>query len=144
SQEGYEPDGAFTPKAGTARFDSGAMPAVVLAGFEAALACAPQWRFERARQTAERCRELLAARCEVVTSPGQATLVPFRPGGEAAGADVASRLLGLPPGQARLRPRFVATRRPKKTCHNVTSFRDQEAIASEPQTAQVAETRERC
>jgi L-cysteine/cystine lyase len=40
-------------------------------------------RFAAARETAERCRELLAERVEVVTEPGQATLVSFRPHGDA-------------------------------------------------------------
>jgi len=53
------------------------------AGLAAAIEAAPEWRFERARETAERCRSLLGERYEVVTAPGQATLVTFRPGGDA-------------------------------------------------------------
>ena len=90
SQTAYEPDGRFEPKEGAARFNSGAIPRPSLAGLEAALAGAPDWRFERARQTAEDCRERLAERHEVVTEPGQATLVTFRPGGDAA--EIAARL----------------------------------------------------
>ena len=75
---------------GRGRFNSGAIPRPSLAGLEAALAGAPDWRFERARQTAEYCRERLAERHEVVTEPGQATLVTFRPGGDAA--EIAARL----------------------------------------------------
>ena len=55
-----------------------------MAGLEAALDGAPEWRFERARNTAVRCRELLAERHEVVTAPGQSTLVAFRPQGDTA------------------------------------------------------------
>ena len=90
SQASYEPDGAFEPKEGAARFDSGAIPRPSLAGLEAALAGAPEWRFERAGETAGRCRELLAERYEIVTAPGQATLVTFRPDGDAA--ETAARL----------------------------------------------------
>ena len=78
AQAAYEPDGAFEPKAGAARFDSGWIDPPSLAGLEAALAVHPEWRFVRAAELAARCRELLAGRYEVVTEPGQATLVAFR------------------------------------------------------------------
>jgi L-cysteine/cystine lyase len=84
SRSTHEPDGSFTPRSGAARFDAGSMPATYLAGLEAALADAPAWRFERALATAARCRDLLAERHEVVTAPGQSTLVTFRPHGDAA------------------------------------------------------------
>jgi L-cysteine/cystine lyase len=82
SQEAYEPTGAFTPKAGAARYDSNWTPVPSLAGLEAALDLAPEWRFERAAETAARCRELLAERFEVVTAPDQGTLVTFRVEGD--------------------------------------------------------------
>jgi L-cysteine/cystine lyase len=82
SQERYEPTGSFAPRAGAARFDPGWTPPPALAGLDAALELAPEWRFERAAETAGRCRELLAERFEVVTAPGQATLVTFRAGGD--------------------------------------------------------------
>ena len=82
SQERFEPDGAFEPKPGAARFDAGVLGATLMAGFEAALDGAPEWRFERARETADRCRELLAERHEVATTEGRSTLVAFRPRGE--------------------------------------------------------------
>lgn len=91
SQAGYEPDGRFVPREGAARFDSGWIPPGFLSGLLAAVDGAPDWRFERARETAARCRELLAQRYEVVTEPGQATLVSFRPDGDAS--EVAARLL---------------------------------------------------
>jgi L-cysteine/cystine lyase len=84
SQQRFEPDGTFEPSAGARRFDHGHLGAMPLTGLEAALDAAPGWRFERARATAARCRELLAERHEVVTAPGQATLVSFRPHGEPA------------------------------------------------------------
>ena len=90
SQAAYEPTGAFTPAADAARFDAGTVGTAALAGLEAAIEAAPDWRFERARETAERCRELLTARFEVVTAPGQANLVTFVPGGDPA--DAAARL----------------------------------------------------
>jgi L-cysteine/cystine lyase len=90
SQDRFEPDGAFEPKAGAARFDHGYLGATLLSGLEAALDTPPHWRFERARETAERCRTLLAERYEVVTPPNQATLVAFRPAGDSA--EVVQRL----------------------------------------------------
>jgi L-cysteine/cystine lyase len=78
SQAGYEPDGSFTPRPGAARFDSGAPPTTSLAGLLAALGIAPDGRYERARELAARCRELLAERVKVVTEPGHATLVTWR------------------------------------------------------------------
>jgi L-cysteine/cystine lyase len=87
AQAGHEPDGAFEPREGAARFDSGWIDPPSLAGLEAALAVHPGWRFERAAAIAARCRELLAARYEVVTEPGHATLVSFRwPDGDTAQA----------------------------------------------------------
>ena len=75
--------GEWEPKAGAARFDTGFTPPSSLAGLEAALTDLPARRFERARTLAERCRELLlAAGHEVVTEPGQATLVSFRVPGD--------------------------------------------------------------
>ena len=50
-----------------------------LAGLEAALAVHPAWRYEAAAATAAQCRELLAPLVDVVTPPGQSTLVSFRP-----------------------------------------------------------------
>jgi selenocysteine lyase/cysteine desulfurase len=91
SQVGYEPDGRFEPREGAARFDSGWIPPGYLSGLLAAIDGAPEWRFERAREAAERCRVLLAERYEVVTEPGQATLVTFRADGDPS--EVAGRLL---------------------------------------------------
>jgi L-cysteine/cystine lyase len=91
SQASYEPDGRFEPKAGAARFDSGWIPPGFLAGLLAAVDVAPDWRFERGVAMATHCRDLLADRYEVVTEPGQATLVSFRVNGDAA--ETAARLL---------------------------------------------------
>jgi L-cysteine/cystine lyase len=84
SQEQYEPTGAFTPRAGAARYDSNWTPVPSLAGLDEALELAPEWRFERAAGAAARCRELLAERVEIVTPPGQSTLVTFRAEGDTA------------------------------------------------------------
>jgi L-cysteine/cystine lyase len=84
SQERYEPTGDFTPRPGAARYDSNWTPVPSLAGLDAALDLPPEWRFERAAEAAGRCRELLAERFEVVTAPGQGTLVTFRAEGETA------------------------------------------------------------
>ena len=79
SQQSYERDGSFAPRPGAARFDTGWLAPGLLAGVEAALAVHPEWRFARAAEMAARCRERLAERFDVVTEPGQATLVAFRP-----------------------------------------------------------------
>jgi L-cysteine/cystine lyase len=79
SQQSYEDTGAFVPREGAKRFDSGWIAAPALRGLEAALAIHPPWRYERAAELAARCAELLRAEVEVVTPPGQSTLVSFRP-----------------------------------------------------------------
>jgi L-cysteine/cystine lyase len=96
AQAHYEPDGAFEPKAGAARFDRGWIDPATLAGLEAALTVHPEWRFERAATMAARCRELLAERHEVVTPAGQATLVSFRlPEGDPAAVAKAAFARGV-------------------------------------------------
>jgi L-cysteine/cystine lyase len=77
-----EPDGSFVPKDGARRFDSGWIGAPALEGLEAALAVHPEWRYEAAAKAAARCRELLAPLVDVVTPPGQSTLVSFGPPGD--------------------------------------------------------------
>jgi L-cysteine/cystine lyase len=84
AQTSYEPTGAFVPKEGAARFDSGWLATPMLLGLRAALATHPEWRYERAAEQAARCRELLAAHVEVVTPAGNSTLVSFRPNGDPA------------------------------------------------------------
>ena len=84
SVQSIEVDAFFVPREGAQRFDSGWLAVPSLAGLVAAIDAAPDWRFERARETAARCRELLSKRFEVVTEPGQATLVSFRPDGDPA------------------------------------------------------------
>jgi L-cysteine/cystine lyase len=79
SQAKYEPDGRFEPREGAQRFDPGWIPVPYLEGLLAALDELPEWRFERSRQTADRCRELLFdLGCDVVTEPGHANLVSWR------------------------------------------------------------------
>jgi len=85
SQTAYDTTGAFTPKTGAARFDSGWIGAPTLAGLLAAFDTHPSWRYERAAEAAARCRELLEPHVEVVTPPGHSTLVSFRPPGDPAG-----------------------------------------------------------
>jgi len=72
-----ERDGSFVPKEGAARFDSGWLTPPALAGLEAALDGAPEWRFERAAEMADRCRTILGERFEVIGEGGQGTLVSF-------------------------------------------------------------------
>jgi L-cysteine/cystine lyase len=82
-QQEYEPEGAFTAKEGAARFDSDWLSLQSLAGLISAVDIAPEWRYEAGAAAAERCRDLLdAAELEVVTEPGQATLVSVVPRGD--------------------------------------------------------------
>lgn len=71
------------------RFESVWTPAASVTGLLASLAFAREVgeeRFARARSAAERCREFLAERAEVVTAPAQATLVSWRVEGDSAEA----------------------------------------------------------
>lgn len=90
SQTAYENSGEYTPRPGAARFDSGWLATSALAGLEAALGCAPRWRFAHAAEQTARCFALLSERFRVITSPGQGTLVSFAPDGDAA--EIAKRL----------------------------------------------------
>jgi L-cysteine/cystine lyase len=79
SQAKYEPSGAFEPRLGALRFDPGWIPASYLDGLQAAIDGMPEWRFERARELADHCRSrLVEAGLDVVTEPGQGTLVSWR------------------------------------------------------------------
>ena len=79
SQAKYEPSGAFEPRPGALRFDPGWIPVSFLEGFQAAIDGMPEWRFERARELADQCRSrLVEAGLDVVTEPGQGTLVSWR------------------------------------------------------------------
>ena len=84
SPQSYETDGSFVPKDGARRFDSGWIGAPSLAGLEASLGVHPDWRYEGAAAAAARCRELLTPLVDVVTPPGESTLVSFRPPGNPA------------------------------------------------------------
>jgi L-cysteine/cystine lyase len=91
SQATYEVEDSFTPKPGAARFDSVWYAPGTLAGLLAALESAPDWRHERTRELTAYCRRRLGeAGYELVTAPGQAGLISFDPGGDAA--EAAARL----------------------------------------------------
>jgi L-cysteine/cystine lyase len=80
-------EGGFVAAAGAQRLETGTVPAPALAGLVASLEFALELgaaRFERARRMADHCRDLLLERVDVVTEPGQATLVSFRPNGDPA------------------------------------------------------------
>jgi L-cysteine/cystine lyase len=79
SQDSYEVSGAFVPKEGAKRFDSGWIPVPALRGLEAALATRPEWCYEHSAEIAGRCAAALSPHVEVVTPPGRSTLVSFRP-----------------------------------------------------------------
>jgi len=77
----------YTPKSGAARFDPGWIPLGSVAGLLQSLAFAEEageGRFEHARAQAERLRGLLAKRYEVITEPGQATIVTWKAEGDSA------------------------------------------------------------
>jgi L-cysteine/cystine lyase len=79
SQQTYNlADGTFEPREGAARFDTHFTPFSTKRGLLAAFELHPEWGYERASETAARCRELLAQRFEVLTEPGHSTLVTFR------------------------------------------------------------------
>jgi L-cysteine/cystine lyase len=82
SQESYELTGEFVAKATSVRFDAGSVGVPALSGIIAALAAHPEWRYERAAEMAARCAELLAPHVDVITPPGQSTLVSFRAPGD--------------------------------------------------------------
>ena len=78
SQKEYSRDG-FVPRDGAHRFDTGWIPVPSIAGLIAALDTAPEWRYMRASEMAARCHALLTdAGLDIVTPPGQATLVAWR------------------------------------------------------------------
>jgi selenocysteine lyase/cysteine desulfurase len=95
AQAEHQPDGTFVPREGAERFDTGWIGGSVLAGLSAALAVAPDWRFERAAEIAARCREALEVRFEVVTKPDQAGLITFRPDGDPEEIVARLRALGV-------------------------------------------------
>lgn len=71
----------YEPKAGVGRFEPGWIPGASLEGLLASFSFAEEVgeeRFEAALRAAVRCRELLAERVDVVTEPGQGTLVTWR------------------------------------------------------------------
>ena len=90
AQKSIEPDGTFVAKDGAERLDSGWTATRMLAGWEVALDLPPEWRFERAAEITEHCRNALAATCEVIGESGQGTLVSFVPPGDPA--ETAARL----------------------------------------------------
>lgn len=92
SQSSYDPDGSFDPSPGAVRFEQGWWPPASLAGLRSALDLRPDWWFDRSWAAAERCRDLLARRFEVVTPGERATLVAFRPGDGEEPTDVVERL----------------------------------------------------
>jgi L-cysteine/cystine lyase len=90
SQQRHEPDGTFEPRSGARRFEPNLIARGATAGFQAAIRALPDWRFEKAKQMAERCRELLqAAGADVVVPAKRATLVSWRVPAEASASIVA-------------------------------------------------------
>jgi L-cysteine/cystine lyase len=90
----WEDPVALEPWPDARRFESAWIPPGSLAGLLASLAIADDVgdeRFAHARAIADLCRKLVGRRAEVVTEPGQATLVSWKPAGDAA--EVARRLV---------------------------------------------------
>lgn len=89
----WEAEVGYTPKTGAGRFDPGWIPLASVAGLLQSLAFAEEageGRFEHARAQAEQLRGLLAERYDVITEPGQGTIVTWKAEGESA--DVVARL----------------------------------------------------
>jgi L-cysteine/cystine lyase len=78
AQRSYEPSGAYEAQPDARRLEFGWWSQATLQGMLAALALRPDWWFERASAAAERCRELLSSRFEVLTPAAASTLVAFR------------------------------------------------------------------
>ena len=88
-----EAEERYVARGTAARFDPGWIPAASLAGLLEALAFAEEFgeeRFAQARRAADRCRQFLAERHEVVTEHGQGTLVTWKAEGDSA--EVVERL----------------------------------------------------
>jgi L-cysteine/cystine lyase len=80
SQQSYDGAGGFMPRDGAARFDAGWLSRATIDGLLASLAYLADVGDVRCRlalDAAARCRELLEERVELVTPPGQATLVTW-------------------------------------------------------------------
>jgi L-cysteine/cystine lyase len=89
----WEAEVRYTPKAGAARFDPGWIPLASVAGMLQSLAFAEEAgkeRFAHARKQAARLRDLLAERYEVITEPGQGTIVTWKAEGDSV--EVVARL----------------------------------------------------
>jgi L-cysteine/cystine lyase len=95
SQLAHDEAGAYTPKEGAARFDSGWIPTASLAGVEAALGTVPHWAYHHSVELSARCWALLAEHSQVITAPGQATLISFAADGDAAEEAARLRELGV-------------------------------------------------
>jgi L-cysteine/cystine lyase len=83
----WEAEVRYTPKQTAGRFDPGWIPLASVAGLAESLAFtqeAGEDRFDYAKAQAERLRELLSERYQVVTAPGQATLVTWKTEGDSA------------------------------------------------------------
>jgi L-cysteine/cystine lyase len=92
TQLSHQPDGSYEPRPTAERFQPNWLPLSSVVGLRTALDDLPPWRFEHAARQAERLRDRLSRRFEVVTPAERATLVSFRPDGEEPAAVVA-RLL---------------------------------------------------
>jgi L-cysteine/cystine lyase len=82
AQKSIERDGTFVPTEGAVRFDSGWLAPPALAGLEAALDGAPDWRFDRAAEMTDRCLNAVRESHDVISEPDQGTLVSFVPPGD--------------------------------------------------------------
>ncbi|MGA9761286.1 MAG: aminotransferase class V-fold PLP-dependent enzyme [Gaiellaceae bacterium] len=82
AQKSFQPDGSFEPRPGAARFDSQWIAPASIAGLLVALGGRPEWAFERAAAMSELCRRDLTERVEVVSAPGQGSLISWRAEGD--------------------------------------------------------------
>jgi selenocysteine lyase/cysteine desulfurase len=85
-----ERDGRFVAKDGAPRFDTGWTAGAALAGLDAALDLAPDWRFDRGAELARLCRAELGRTCELIGDDTPSLVSFVSPHGDAPAA--ASRL----------------------------------------------------
>ena len=88
----YDPDGTYDPRPGAERFQPNWIPISSIVGLTAAIQDLPDWRYERAAAQAERLRDLLSDRVDVLVPEAHATLVSFRPPDGDDAAEVVARL----------------------------------------------------
>jgi L-cysteine/cystine lyase len=95
AQVRFEPDGTFEPRPGAERFQPNWIAVASIAGLTAALRDLPEWRYDHAAAQAEKLRELLAGRVDLVVPEQRATLVSVRRQSDDEAAALVQRLFDV-------------------------------------------------